>query len=70
MRKTANIAAIATVLTLLLEHFIGMSEELGIEPQTASWIKFSVVGIVLILNVFTNVKSGKEIKELKSEKLK
>lgn len=68
MRKTINIATIATMLTMLLEHFTGVSEELGIEPQTMTWIRTIVLAVVLVLNLLSSLKSGQEIKVLKKYK--
>lgn len=70
MRKTANILLILTALAGGLEALIGYLDFLNLSENAERWIMVSWVFIVGAIQVATNWKSGQEIKELKSEKLR
>ena len=65
MRKTTNIVTILTVVIAVLNIMTGMTDKLGISETVGNWINFISLALVAGLNVFSNVKSGEEIKELK-----
>ena len=67
MRKTTNIITILTVLIAVINIMTGMTEQLGISETVKHWIEFIGLALVAGLNVFSNVKSGEEIKNLKQE---
>ena len=67
MRKTTNIVTILTVLIAVINIMTGMTEQLGISETVKDWIEFIGLALVAGLNVFSNVKSGEEIKNLKQE---
>lgn len=67
MRKTINIVTILTVVVAILNILTDMSDKLGISEVTTNWIKFIGFTLVAVLNVFSNVKSGEEVKGLKQE---
>ena len=67
MRKTTNIVTILTVVIAVLNIMTGMTDKLGISETVANWINFVSLALVAGLNVFSNVKSGEEIKNLKQE---
>ena len=70
MRKTANILLILTALAGGLEVLIGYLDFLNLSESAERWIMISWVFVVGAIQVATNWKSGQEIKELKSDKLK
>ena len=65
MRKTTNIVTILTVVIAVLNIMTGMTDKLGISEILGNWINFISLGLVAGLNIFSNMKSGEEIKELK-----
>ena len=65
MRKTINIVTILTVLIAVINIMTGMTEQLGISETVKHWIEFIGLALVAGLNIFSNVKSGEEVKELK-----
>ena len=67
MRKTTNIVTILTVIIAVLNIMTGMTDKLGISETVGNWINFVSLGLVAGLNVFSNMKSGEEIKNLKQE---
>ena len=67
MRKTTNIVTILTVVIAILNIMTGMTDKLGISETVGNWINFVSLGLVAGLNVFSNMKSGEEIKNLKQE---
>ena len=67
MRKTTNVVTILTVLIAILNIMTGMTDKLGISETVGNWIEFVALSFVAGLNIFSNVKSGEEIKELKQE---
>ena len=67
MRKTTNIVTILTVVIAVLNIMTGMTDKLGISETVGNWINFISLGLVAGLNVFSNVKSGEEVKNLKQE---
>lgn len=67
MRKTINIVTVLTVVIAILNILTGMTDKLGISETTTNWIEFIGLALVAVLNVFSNVKSGEEVKELKEE---
>ena len=67
MRKTTNIVTILTVVIAVLNIMTGMTDKLGISETIGNWINFVSLGLVAGLNVFSNVKSGEEVKNLKQE---
>lgn len=67
MRKTTNIVTILTVVIAVLNIMTGMTDKLGISETVANWINFVSLALVAGLNVFSNVKSGEEVKSLKQE---
>ena len=67
MRKTTNIVTILTVIIAVLNIMTGMTDKLGISETVGNWINFVSLALVAGLNVFSNVKSGEEVKSLKQE---
>ena len=67
MRKTTNIVTILTVVIAVLNIMTGMTDKLGISETVGNWINFISLALVAGLNVFSNMKSGEEIKNLKQE---
>ena len=67
MRKTTNIVTILTVVIAVLNIMTGMTDKLGISETLGNWINFISLALVAGLNVFSNVKSGEEVKSLKQE---
>ena len=67
MRKTTNIVTILTVVIAVLNIMTGMTDKLGISETVGNWINFVSLALVAGLNVFSNVKSGEEVKNLKQE---
>ena len=67
MRKTTNIVTILTVVIAVLNIMTGMTDKLGISETLGNWINFVSLALVAGLNVFSNVKSGEEVKSLKQE---
>ena len=67
MRKTTNIVTILTVIIAVLNIMTGMTDKLGISETLGNWINFVSLALVAGLNVFSNVKSGEEVKNLKQE---
>ena len=67
MRKTTNIVTILTVIVAVLNIMTGMTDKLGISETVGNWINFISLALVAGLNVFSNMKSGEEIKNLKQE---
>lgn len=67
MRKTTNIITILTVVLAVLNIMTGMTEQLGISETVKNWIEFLTLALVAGMNIFSNVKSGEEVKELKQE---
>ena len=67
MRKTTNIVTILTVVIAVLNIMTGMTDKLGISETLGNWINFVSLALVAGLNVFSNVKSGEEVKNLKQE---
>ena len=67
MRKTTNIVTILTVVIAVLNIMTGMTDKLGISETVGNWINFISLALVAGLNVFSNVKSGEEVKSLKQE---
>lgn len=67
MRKTTNIVTILTVIIAVLNIMTGMTDKLGISETLGNWINFVSLALVAGLNVFSNVKSGEEVKSLKQE---
>lgn len=67
MRKTTNIVTILTVVIAVLNTMTGMTDKLGISEVVGNWINFISLALVAGLNVFSNMKSGEEIKNLKQE---
>ena len=67
MRKTTNIVTILTGVIAVLNIMTGMTDKLGISETVGNWINFISLGLVAGLNVFSNVKSGEEVKSLKQE---
>lgn len=67
MRKTTNIVTILTVVIAVLNIMTGMTDKLGISETLGNWINFISLGLVAGLNIFSNVKSGEEVKNLKQE---
>ena len=67
MRKTTNIITILTVVIAVLNIMTGMTDKLGISETLGNWINFVSLALVAGLNVFSNVKSGEEVKNLKQE---
>ena len=65
MRKTTNIVTILTVVIAVLNIMTGMTDKLGISETLGNWINFVSLALVAGLNIFSNMKSGEEIKELK-----
>lgn len=70
MRKTANILLILTAIAGGLEALIGYLDFLNLTEAEERWIMISWGFIVGAIQVATNWKSGKEIKELKQNRLK
>ena len=69
MRKTINIITILTVILAVLDILTGMSDRLGIKEPLKHWLEFGGLAVVAILNIFSNVKSGEEIKEMKNQNI-
>ena len=67
MRKTSNIVTILKVIIAVLNIMTGMTDKLGISETLGNWINFVSLALVAGLNVFSNVKSGEEVKNLKQE---
>lgn len=67
MRKTINIASVIAVIIAVLNIMIGMSDQLGISETVGNWINFMLLAIVAASNIFSNVKSGEEVENLKQE---
>ena len=67
MRKTTNIVTILTVLIAVINIMTGMTDKLGISETVKHWIEFIGLALVAGLNIFSNVKSGEEVKSLKQE---
>ena len=67
MRKTTNIVTILTVVIAVLNIMTGMTDKLGISETVGNWINFISLALVAGLNIFSNVKSGEEVKNLKQE---
>lgn len=67
MRKTTNIVTILTVLIAILNIMTGMTDKLGISETVGNWIEFIALSLVAGLNIFSNVKSGEEVKNLEQK---
>lgn len=70
MRKKVNIVFILSIIVAILELTIGMFDKLGIPENIQTWITYGGLIGNLLIGAFTNLKSGQEIKELKSHYLK
>lgn len=70
MRKKVNIVFILSIIVAILELTIGMFDKLGIPENIQPWITYGGLIGNLLIGAFTNLKSGQEIKELKSHYLK
>lgn len=69
MRKTTNIILILSIVVAVVEFGTGFFDQMGLSEQTQAIIFFIAGAINVGLGVYTNLKSGQEIKELKSGKL-
>lgn len=67
MRKTTNVVTILTVLIAILNIMTGMTDKLGISETVGNWIEFIALSLVAGLNIFSNVKSGEEVKNLEQK---